>query len=189
MNWPDWSGETVAIIGSGPSRTIEQLERIRGRCRAIVLCHEFRYAPWADWLHASDWSWWLANAGDARSFEGIRSTYSASMSNDMRIHRLHPWIERGRDSGVQALQISIYCNVARVLLIGIDMKPGPGNREHAHDRYIGHPVRQPADYPAMMEPYRVVADHIGFGKPGVLNCSPGSALDCFKRADLADILP
>lgn len=181
MIWPDWSGETVAVIGSGPSRTQDQVDYCRGRCRVIVLCHEFRAALWADWLHAGDASWWQRHSHGVGRFPGQLSSYGP-VPWLFHVIQLEGLIERGRDSAFQAAQIAAKSDARRVALIGIDMQPGPV-AEHAHDHYRDDPIRAPADYPAMIECWRTMRWPIE-----IVNCSPDSALDWFPKADIRELL-
>lgn len=180
MVWPDWSGETVAIIGSGPSRTQAQVDYCRGRCRTIVVCHEFRRALWADWLHAGDASWWLRHSRGAEAFAGQHSSYAA-VPGMAHVKHLEGLIERGRDSAFQAAQIAIKSRATRLLLIGIDLRRR-ANAEHAHTHYRDDPIRSPADYLSMIECWREMRWPIK-----IVNCSSGSALDWFERATIQEV--
>ena len=55
---PLWPGATVALLGGGPSLTLQQIEYVRGRCRIIAINRAYRLVSEADWLHAADKSWW-----------------------------------------------------------------------------------------------------------------------------------
>jgi hypothetical protein len=51
---PDWTGETVAVVGGGPSLTLEQVRlvgigRFAGRCKVIAVNSAAFLAWWADW--------------------------------------------------------------------------------------------------------------------------------------------
>ena len=53
----EWPGETVFIIGGGPSVLGADLEALRGR-RVIVINSSVYAVPWADILFFGDWRWW-----------------------------------------------------------------------------------------------------------------------------------
>lgn len=61
---PIWQGQTVVIMASGPSLTLEQVRRVaiaklKDRCRVIAVNDAIFIAWWADWLHAYDSRWWF----------------------------------------------------------------------------------------------------------------------------------
>lgn len=57
----------LVIIASGPSTTDEDIERVRNaRCDVLVVNDNYRKAPWADYLWATDADWWLHYGEDVR---------------------------------------------------------------------------------------------------------------------------
>lgn len=67
-----WEGETVAIIGGGPSLTREQVEACRG-LKCIVVNDAFLLAPWADVLYFADarWHGWYQNGRDGQGMPSL----------------------------------------------------------------------------------------------------------------------
>jgi len=69
---PNWAGETVVLIGGGPSLTREQvrvvsLAHAERRARCIAINDAYHLAPWADVLYAADarWYWWQQHGKSA----------------------------------------------------------------------------------------------------------------------------
>jgi hypothetical protein len=59
---PEWKGRTVAILGGGPSLTMDQVETVRmanvaGLLQCIAVNDAYLCAPWADVLYAADAKW------------------------------------------------------------------------------------------------------------------------------------
>lgn len=55
---PGWRGQTVAVIGGGPSLTEAQVETLREHgAKAIAVNDAFLWAPWADVCYAADAKW------------------------------------------------------------------------------------------------------------------------------------
>jgi hypothetical protein len=59
---PAWKGGTVALLGGGPSLTMEQVELVReahatGPLHCIAVNDSYLAAPWADVLYAADAKW------------------------------------------------------------------------------------------------------------------------------------
>lgn len=53
----EWPGETVFIVGGGPSVLSQDLEALRGR-RVIVINSSIFALPWADICYFGDFRWW-----------------------------------------------------------------------------------------------------------------------------------
>jgi hypothetical protein len=59
---PAWAGETVVLIGGGPSLTLDQVEQVRvahaaREARVIAINDAYLWAPWADVHYAADVRW------------------------------------------------------------------------------------------------------------------------------------
>ena len=69
-----WKGQTLAILGGGPSLTAEQVELVRrSGWRCIAINDTYRLAPWADVHYFCDlrfWGW-HHEAPEFKAFEGI----------------------------------------------------------------------------------------------------------------------
>jgi len=80
----EWSGETVFIIGGGPSVLSQDLDALRGR-RVIAINSSVHAVPWADILFFGDWRWWYEpeNRAAATSFAG--RVVSTSRVPDKRV--------------------------------------------------------------------------------------------------------
>jgi hypothetical protein len=64
---PEWAGGTVAILGGGPSLTLEQFEAVRvaresDAIRVITINDAYLLAPWADVAYAADAKWFTWHA-------------------------------------------------------------------------------------------------------------------------------
>src|SRR5262245_64746309 len=79
----EWPGETVFIVGGGPSVLGQDLEALRGR-RVIVINSSCFAMPWADLLYFGDWRWWheAENQAAVASFAG-RVVSNSTMVSDV----------------------------------------------------------------------------------------------------------
>lgn len=185
-----WPGETVAILGGGSSLTPEQVEAVRGH-RVIVINNAYLLAPWADVLYYCDDRWWgwHKDRPQLQAFEGLIVTLNNEANT--RAHSLRNMgqeglqlsprgLATGCNSGIQAINLAVHFGVARILLLGYDMRPG-----HWHG---GHPVVPPETVYArsMLPKFDDVA--LALERVGVecINCSPGSAIEVFPRGDIRD---
>lgn len=94
-------------------------------------------------------------------------------------------INYGQNSGFQALNLAFLLGAKRILLLGYDMKLAKSGANH----WFGHhPDKVVSNYPAWWSHFSVAADQ--FKKLGVevINCSPDTALICFKKMSLESAL-
>lgn len=208
MGW-----ERVALVASGPSLTIDDIERLRGKCRVIVINDNYRLAPWADIIYACDSTWWDFHKG-CPEFSGEKWTqaYSPALSSRESaeavaqmetiaryglnyVYGAHcpgisldpALIHYGHNSGFQALNLAVHLGAKRVILLGYDMKKSNDGKSH----WFGdHPpeIHRCSPYNKFAEAFNsAVPDLIAAGVK-VINCSRDTALTCFERAKIEDIL-
>ena len=156
--WPDWTGQPVVVVASGPSAAACDLEPIRGRARVIVVNSSWRLAPWADVLYASDGPWWASCAPAPAEFTGLRATRSDDpVAGAQRVGMniglgLQPgqtgfvvrpaqigWFD---NSGAEAANLAIMLGSRRIALVGFDMHTRAG--VHWHGEHGGD-LRNPDD--------------------------------------------
>lgn len=184
-----WQGQTVAVLASGPSMSLKLSQSLRRpSLRVAVANSTFRLAPWADLLVAADADWWRANP-DAREFQGLKVCADDSLLWPEVLSLRHTGkvgfdddkecIRSGGNTGYQAVHIAAQAGASRILLFGFDMRPG-----HWHD------VDREADeahYAEWCRRFATLAVALA-GRVEVLNCTPGSALECFPMATIDEAL-
>lgn len=198
---PIWRGETVFILGGGPSLTQDAIDSVRGRGRAIAVNSSASKARWADMLLFTDNSWFEPRQAFVASWSGMAVTLSrhAKVALPDKLLRLREMVRRdfppdgadhirhGRSSGQRALSLAVSLRAALVVLLGFDMRVGPGGREHHHDEYAGE-TRDLGIYESQFRP-AFAGWHRTALMAGtrVVNASAGSALTEFPFIDLADL--
>lgn len=196
---PDWPGATVAIIGGGYSLSASHVEHLRGHdVRVIGINDAYRLAPWSDLHYACDFIWWKWHHDEARAAMRCPSltqdTDAASRwadlvyikgVNETGLSTRPDVIHTGSNSGFQALNIATLKGAARVLLLGFDMQPGPGGRQHWFGEHP-HKIRSP--YALYIRAFNGAADQLKAMGVDVVNCTPGSALECFPIMPIEEAL-
>jgi hypothetical protein len=196
--FPDWSGQVCAVIASGESAKSSGVERLQGRCKAIVVNSSYRLAPWADALYASDWRWWDAYR-DALEFQGLKVTSDAGHAKRLGIRsvavaretdptahsvRVNGPIGHGGNSGFQAINLAVQFGVRRLVLVGFDLQGG-----HWHEKH-SLPLINPR--PQTLDKWRQRLD--GQAEPlrrlgvVVVNASETSALQAFPKMSIDEAL-
>lgn len=195
-----FDGESVVVIGGGPSVTaaaVRQIAmaRLAGRVRTVVINDAVYLAWWADWLHGCDGKWWRYHPGAAR-FVGTKTTLDATVSPALIGAGLlratgqsgfdpdPSSVRTGSNGGYQVLHSMIHAGAKRIGLVGFDMR---GERW-----FGGHPaeiMRIEVDRERIMIPHfpsllPALAEH----RVEVVNCTPKSALRTFPHQPLEEFL-
>jgi hypothetical protein len=191
-----WPGETVVLLGGGPSLTADDVEAVRGHARVIAINDAYRLAPWADVLYAADRKWIDWHEG-VPWFHGPKYSIDSqdpTTRSDWRVLRntgfvgleLEPTgLRAGFNSGFQAINLAVHLGAARMLLLGYDLSPAPDGRTHW---FGAHPDRQPSPYAAMIDAFPSLVEPLKALGVSVINCSRRTVLQTFPRAPLADVL-
>lgn len=197
------SWETTAIVASGPSLVDADVAHLQGRCRVIIINDNWRKAPWADLLYAADFLWWQYHIDKLSLFKGMRCT--ARTDNDRRNwpaqYGLQAYevdarpllctapgtLSNGGHGGHQAINLAFHQGARRILLLGYDMKPDSAGRNH----WFGeHPpeVKKAQNYPGWIKNLAQMAIGLQAAGVEVINCTPGSAIQCWPQQPLTDVL-
>jgi hypothetical protein len=194
-----WEGQTVAVMASGQSLTADAAEAVRHLPR-VVTNATYRRAPDADVIYGSDTAFWRhAEYADVFECPGLRVSCE-------QIRGVHPntppgvlilrhagshgfiddptQIRTGANSGYAAIHIAASAGAKRILLLGIDMQGG-----HWHGRHP-HGLNNPREFSfkRWIRYFNGLAPHLTERGIEVFNCSPVSALTCFPKASLCDLL-
>lgn len=139
VDWPDWSGQTALIVGTGPSAATLPLQMAANSAKCIAIKSAWKLADWADILYGIDVNWWLANRG-APDFNGLKVTPSPTAARVFRLRQVKTKLgarilldkgvvgcglrHGGGHSGWQAINLAVQFGARRVVLVGFEMR-GP----------------------------------------------------------------
>lgn len=207
----EWVGETVAILAGGPSMTREQAEAVRGKCRVIAVNNTGidtmdsatkewipAFAPWADVLYAADAKWWHAYGDRALHFEGLKvcvrpnlpwpQVYSLIQSKQKIFDPDPRYLVMGGNSGYMAVHLAVHFGAKRMILLGFDMKDAPGRRRHWFGDHSPPKLRATNAYATWRNRFDNFAPVLRGMGIDVINCTPKSALNCFRKMQLKDAI-
>lgn len=194
-----WQGETVFIVGGGPSLKGMDLSGLAER-RTIAVNNAFRITPNPDVIFYADTRWWGWNGKEiALDFPGrVISTCSASQAFlDPRVCRMgrcyrfteeggaalshDPTLLAGPDSGYMAMNLAYLFGAKRVVLLGFDMGFVNGEAHWHKDHEVPTPESNYTDlfaprYPALVKALKEVGVE-------VIRCTP-SRLDYIPEVPL-----
>lgn len=193
-----WSGRAI-VAASGESLTQAQLDMCRGE-HVLVVNDAYRLAPWAEVLYACDPHWWTAHQEGVKKFTGEKWSSHQRRVNDKELcaqkHGLMlcrgddgdgfsmdgEKIHYGGNSGFQGINLTMaFLGFSGlVALIGFDMKG---------KHFFGdHPPQLITKDPSRFIPAFRKAVRRGYPGIDIVNCTPGSALDCFPFMRIEDAL-
>jgi hypothetical protein len=169
----------AVVMATGPSLSKTIVDAVKGKCLAIAVSDAYQLAPWADVLVSADAAWWKAHP-EAMEFKGKKLGL---------LHDFHgvKYVEKitaasGTNSGLLGIMAAVEMGAKKVLLVGFDMH-SPG------DHFFGkHPAPLKSTPPARMEVFkRQFANYRPRGIE-IINCTPGSALECYPKACIENCL-
>lgn len=184
----------IVCVASGPSLTLADVEYARGKANVLVINDNFRLAHWANWLYACDRQWWDAYASDVQAtFHGERWTRDKGAADRYGLHyiasaplpglsRDPALIHEGRNSGYQAINLAYHFGARRIVLLGYDMQGGHWFGEHPAE-FKAH-----NDFAEFIPQFDALAADLEHEGVEVVNCSRSTALDCFSRSTIEQVL-
>lgn len=205
----DLEDRTAVLIASGPSLTKAQVHDIKyAWCDhplwVMGVNDTYRIAPWIDTLYACDPQWWDVHIDAVRKCyidelvtqdRGAAERYGLwhinSMSTNADPKRAlsndSGYIHTGSHSGYQLLNIAYLRGAKKIILVGYDCTMMNGKRHW----FGNHPegLNRNSNYGPWVAHYRRAATQLENHGIEVINCSPGSAIDCFPKMPLSRALP
>ena len=189
--------KTFFIIASGPSLSQSDVDAIRGKGTVIVINDNYLLAPWADILYFCDPKWfkWHMDKPEFKDFKGqiytqdkttaeensfnyIESKAGEGLSTDPKV------IYQGSNSGYQAINLAYHLGAERIILLGYDMQSVEGKWHWFGD----HPDKVRSNYHCWTGFYNRLAEDAEKKGLQVINCTRKTALTCFHRQALEDVL-
>lgn len=188
---------TIVCLASGPSLTVDDVDYCRGKAPVIAVSDTYRWAPWADVLHACDAKWWGYHEG-APTFTGLKFALRQDAgrwpgvqvlkdAGDSGLSADPSELCNGKNSGYQAVNLAVHLGATRIVLLGYDMQAAKDGRTHFfgdHSKLLQKDApfewwRQ--NFATMVQP----AKSLGVS---IVNCTARSGLTCFPRMALRDAL-
>lgn len=191
----NWRDHTVVVVASGPSLTDEQITLIEHSVVfTIAVNNSYAKLQHPDVVYACDYLWWKLNHMKAKQNIPRRQLWTQDRAAAEQFQLSHIQWE-GKDglgkrglrvngnSGAGAINLAYHFGARRILLVGMDMKPGPNGEKHWHPDHP-KPLVQGQQFEEWRKKMGVLAADLKTEGVTVVNCTPGSALTCFPMGDL-----
>ena len=200
--WPDWQGECVAIVASGPSVNKDKIAKLRDRIHVIAIKENIDLCPWADVVYGCDDAWWLHRNG-LPAYKGLKLTHGVRASSEFKMPRviientsldailvenpLH--IGSGGNSGFQAVNLAVQFGATDLLLIGFDMGADPNHIHwYVRNKWLNANNPMQSNYNRWIRGFDLARKDLDRLEINVVNASPISKLKCFKMAGLDETM-
>lgn len=192
-----WHAFTAVVVASGPSLSDEQIERIlaarqRDDCRVIVTNNTIARLPWADVAFFGDYlavehykplighcgeEWWSSSRPAAQRF-GVRFV-PAEIGDGLG----HDTLLMNGNTGALAINLAALWGSKRIVLVGFDMRLDAQGRPHW---FGNHPdgLIQTQRFKDWIASMGVLARDAAQRGIDIINCTPDSAIECFRRASI-----
>jgi hypothetical protein len=199
--WPDWSGETVAIIASGPSAKSAGVHLLKGKMRVMAIKKNVELAPFADVVYGCDAPWWRSVRG-LPDFKGLKLAYDEAVCSEFGLKRVDipdkysnelllgdvGKVGAAGNSGFQALNLTVQFGAKRILLVGFEASVRSGDHWYGRNNWNG--ANNPDD--RLCERWRKALDNAAtvLSSLGidVINTAPFSQAMKFKKMTIQDAL-
>lgn len=193
---PIWNGETVYLIGGGPSLRSFQWERLRGK-KTIAINKAVKFWPEADAMYWTDGRIWTWIKEEIKSFKGMKFTIAPQAYPD-DVHLLGRGMKygletslnmlaHGNNSGYAAINLAIHLGAKRIILLGYDMG-NDGKVSHFHE---GYPVNATGEniYKNQFLPgFEILKGELMSRNIQIFNACPTSKLNAFKKITIEEAL-
>jgi hypothetical protein len=208
---PDWHGEPVLVIASGPSLTAQvsrqcRLARWLDGWKVLAVNDAYKAVPWADALYAADKAWWQVHRG-ADDFEGERFTshcpgslefcddktelvkqfsgltlINARSGKDFSNNPEYIHYGEQAHSGFQAVNLALLKGAARVVLVGFDYRFIEGKSHFFGDHSNGLAQFEESKFRLLADAFKTAPSD------RVVNTTPGSRLTAYPQVTLDEAL-
>ena len=199
--YPDWEGETVVVVASGPSAVDIPLDEGIGRAKFVAINRSVDLCPWADVYYCCDFQWWAKYDG-CQNFRGLKvcvdyrirdkpkwgvNFLNCAKPDDRLIMDRIGTVGWGGNSGFNCLNWVAQLKPAKIILVGFDMTKAWGSHWHKpHPLPLTNPTNFNVErWRRVMEAAAIPLREAGIC---VINCSVISSLRKYPKMTFAEAL-
>lgn len=193
-----WEGETVCIIASGPSLTVEDCNEVKHRgWKTIAINDSYKIAPFSNVLYACDGSWWDVHINEVKKNftnelwtqdKHAALTYNLNYikSENKQGLSLKDVIYQGANSGYQCTNLAYLWGAKRIILLGLDCSPDKNGKTHWFGKHP-KPLSNTHPFERWKTAFNKISEDLKRVNVEVINASRKTALTCFPNIFLENI--
>jgi hypothetical protein len=162
-----------AVLATGPSMSQDIADSVRGRCRVVAVSDAYKLAPWADALASTDAAWWKHHK-EALEFKGLKYGAFPDFRPVAGVQRLE--LSSETNSGLLGMHVAERLGASVILMLGFDLKGSHFFGQHPE------PLKNTTE-----DRFKAIRKQFQHFRPRgvrIINCTPGSALECYEKGDL-----
>lgn len=192
---PIWKGQTVYVIGGGPSVRDLDLSPIHGsRCMGVN--DAYAMGDWVDACFFWDVHWINHHGCGFAEWPGMRITNNPAFEEIPGIYRMKkddspdgPGLKWYYNSGAAAVLLAAKLGSSKIVLLGFDMQLSPSGDSNWHPNNLNTNTEK--TYAGFMLNCETLRDDMEafFPKVEVVNANPDSALELWPRVPFEEVLP
>ncbi len=203
---PDKVIRNVVRGTSSPSAYSPYMSTLHSK-HVIGINVAYQLGDWVDMVFFGDGGFFLKYQAKLAEFPGLKVSCSPKTNNVNWVKFLlrdkkHPrgispnpkMVSWNGNSGAAAVSIAANAGARRIILLGFDMKVGEGDDQHWHNLY-GRSAGKGTERRARKMPFHrhlkgfpAIAEDAKRRKIEILNASPDSAIECFRKVSVKDLL-
>jgi hypothetical protein len=186
---------TVFILGGGPSINTTNFDLIKDK-PVIGVNDAYLLGEWVDICWFGDCRWYYWHKDRLKQYSGLVATHCGQLlGKDPRVkvctrgkpagieNKAH-CVSWNRNSGASAINFAYQLGAKSLVLLGYDMRR-VNEKPNWHDN---HPSPHKNPYTGFLRVFPIIAKDAKALKMEIVNCTPGSKMDCFPIYELEDYL-
>ena len=194
-----WDGDTVIIIGGGPSLTGFDARQLDGR-RVIAVNCAFRLGQF-DVMFYGDPQWPELYGKGLDDFGGLKVTVREEHlgrpgikvlfreAHAMGLSRKPAVLHWNLSSGACAINLATLLGAGKIILLGFDMRQVDGrNNYHRDYMYKDGTHASVGNYEAMRNRFPAIARDLEKMNIPCINACPDSEIECFSKCAIEEAL-
>jgi len=191
-----WTGETVYLIGGGPSLKNFEWNSLHGK-KTIAINKAITFYPNADAVYWTDGRVYTWFEKEINKFKGLKYTIRANKyPSDVTILKRgkkfgletnKDILSHGNNSGYAAINLAIHLGAKRIVLLGYDMGSS-GASTHFHDGYPVNATSHKIYKDQFLPGFEILKEEIKGKGIQIFNACLTSNLDTFKKISIEEAL-
>ena len=193
---PIWQGQTVYLIGGGPSLKGFEWNRLNGK-KTIAINKALKFYPNADAVYWTDGRVYTWFEKEINNFKGLKYTirpkaYSTEVNLLRRgkkfgLETANDRLAHGNNSGYAAINLAIHLGAKRIILLGYDMG-STSEGSHFHDGYPVNATSAKIYKDQFLPGFDILKNEIKGKKIQIFNACPTSNLKAFPIITIEEAL-
>jgi len=168
----------------------------------IAVNMSYQLGAWIDVLFFGDDGFWKTKHDEIIAFQGLRVSFESEKIRDSRVKLLARNSRKKQgitfdpkgllswnfNSGAAEINLAIQFGAKRIILLGFDMYLDASNNQHWHKVYTSPLNVIKESMKKHLRGFPVIAKDIEGTGIEIINCSPNSTIQCFRKANIWEVL-